>query len=408
MASQHKLCLFILCAMVSISCQAQNTAHTGTDYLSFAQGMIFVSATSSDPKLKVSAAQALASVDGNLGNFSLTPKPGAADTSIAFTYKLPAPTTFTSFRIPNVLETPSPSQTFVRQVKIFGSTQNADQGFELIASQVLSVHTQKNQFTDFDAISPRKVRWIKLELSGGLKIERDKTYFEFTEIIGHGQQETVPLSEAFTGKWKGRGVLLDLNQEGAVVSGCYDKTGDLSGTVSGNILKGIGIGRDDGVQSIFILSVDEQGGIDGVRSTNGAPFRRYVGDIAAPGLATACKQPAPTTLGCGSTVYGINFDYDSAVIRDSSSQVIEQLFKGLNQEDSLSIVIEGHTSSEGSNSYNQLLSERRAQALVDRLVSKGIEKKRISARGLGEVHPIADNRDEAGRAINRRVKVICN
>jgi outer membrane protein OmpA-like peptidoglycan-associated protein len=408
MTVAHKLYLLIICAVASFPSFAQNTRGTGLDYLSFAQGMIFVSASSSDPNLKISAAQALASVDGNYGSFSLTPQPVTAEASISFTYLLPALTTFTNFRVPNIFETPSPSQTFIQQVSIFGSSQSATDGFELIASVTLQAHTEKHQFTEFLANSIAKVRWIKLELSGGLKIERDKTYYQFTEIIGHGQQETVALSKTFTGKWKGRGVLLDLKQEGTVVTGCYDKRGDLSGTVSGNTLRAIGIGRDDGVQSIFVLSVDQQGGIDGVRSTNGAPFRRYVGGVAAPDLVTSCNQPAPTTLGCGSTVYGINFDYDSAVIRASSAQVIEQLFGGLTKEDSLSIIIEGHTSSEGSNVYNQQLSERRAQALVDRLVSKGIEKKRISAMGLGEAHSIADNRDEAGRAINRRVKVSCN
>ena len=56
-------------------------------------------------------------------------------------------------------------------------------------------------------------------MEGGINIQRDKTFFEFSEIIGHGTQEPVPLAQSFHGTWKGRGVLLELKQQGASVSG---------------------------------------------------------------------------------------------------------------------------------------------------------------------------------------------
>ena len=72
--------------------------------------------------------------------------------------------------------------------------------------------------------------------------------------------------------------------------------------------------------------------------------------------------------------------------------------------------IEGHTDSIGSDSYNQALSERRAQAVKAYLVSKGISATRLSTEGKGESEPIADNtkngRDNPeGRAMNRRAEL---
>ena len=87
--------------------------------------------------------------------------------------------------------------------------------------------------------------------------------------------------------------------------------------------------------------------------------------------------------------------------------MLATLFKGLSGDRSASIVIEGHTSSEGTNEYNQSLSERRAQAIVADLVKRGIDQKRLQAVGLGETRPIAPNTDESGRSLNRRVEVKC-
>ncbi|MEZ5458104.1 MAG: OmpA family protein [Steroidobacteraceae bacterium] len=146
--------------------------------------------------------------------------------------------------------------------------------------------------------------------------------------------------------------------------------------------------------------------LTGVRSTNGAPFRLYMGsrDARSVGICTAAAARLP---GCGDTLYGVQFDFDSAAIRPESGVTLDRLGRGLQSGAGTSITIVGHTSAEGSVEYNRELSQRRAAAVVDALVARGFTRERLDARGAGETQPIADNLSEAGRALNRRVEVRC-
>ena len=159
--------------------------------------------------------------------------------------------------------------------------------------------------------------------------------------------------------------------------------------------------------SLFILSVGDDGTLRGVRSTNKGPFGMYTGSTAPAGAAAKCGEIPPPAIGCGSIVHGITFGFDSADIRPESAPVLLQLYEGLRSDRSASIVIEGHTSSEGTDAYNQWLSQRRAQAVLADLVWRGPDPRRVSAAGLGESRPLASNNDENGRSLNRRVEVRC-
>jgi outer membrane protein OmpA-like peptidoglycan-associated protein len=86
---------------------------------------------------------------------------------------------------------------------------------------------------------------------------------------------------------------------------------------------------------------------------------------------------------------------------------LNDVANALIKEDPLSkIVVEGHTDSQGGASYNQDLSQRRAQAVRDYLVSRGIASDRITAQGFGPSRAIADNASPEGRANNRRVEIV--
>jgi outer membrane protein OmpA-like peptidoglycan-associated protein len=86
---------------------------------------------------------------------------------------------------------------------------------------------------------------------------------------------------------------------------------------------------------------------------------------------------------------------------------LNEVADALIKEDPLSkIVVEGHTDSQGGESYNQDLSQRRGQAVRDYLVSRGIASDRITAQGFGPSRSVADNKSPEGRANNRRVEIV--
>jgi OOP family OmpA-OmpF porin len=108
--------------------------------------------------------------------------------------------------------------------------------------------------------------------------------------------------------------------------------------------------------------------------------------------------------GCSFTLtLEVQFDNNSATLRPESLDYLDKVAARLSELTSITGVIEGHTDSNGSAEYNQDLSQRRAKTVVDYLVSKGVPASRLTAQGLGETQPIADNTTAEGRAQNRRV-----
>jgi OmpA-OmpF porin, OOP family len=106
-------------------------------------------------------------------------------------------------------------------------------------------------------------------------------------------------------------------------------------------------------------------------------------------------------------IYGIYFDFDKSDVKPESAPQIEQLAALLKQNPRLEVLIVGHTDGQGTFDYNLSLSQRRAQAVVDTLVSgHAIERKRLTPAGAGMVAPVATNRTEEGRAKNRRVEIV--
>ncbi|MDR2205228.1 MAG: OmpA family protein [Flavobacteriaceae bacterium] len=100
----------------------------------------------------------------------------------------------------------------------------------------------------------------------------------------------------------------------------------------------------------------------------------------------------------------VNFDTNSANLTNVAKTNLDKLLPVLTNNLDSKINIYGYTDDKGQDAYNKTLSEKRANAVKNYLVSKGIAKNRISAIGKGEVDPIADNATEDGRAENRRVE----
>ncbi len=105
-------------------------------------------------------------------------------------------------------------------------------------------------------------------------------------------------------------------------------------------------------------------------------------------------------------IYGIYFDTGSAVIKAESETAIAEMVKLLKTNPGLLAFVVGHTDNVGTLETNLKLSSDRADALVKALVGRGIEATRLKAAGVGPYCPIASNKDEQGRAQNRRVELV--
>lgn len=104
---------------------------------------------------------------------------------------------------------------------------------------------------------------------------------------------------------------------------------------------------------------------------------------------------------------GITFDIDKATIRPTSEVTLKEAGSVMQKFKSVKVRIEGHTDSTGSDAYNQGLSERRANAVKDYLVTNfSIDTGRIDTVGFGEAKPVADNKTREGRAQNRRIQFV--
>ena len=100
------------------------------------------------------------------------------------------------------------------------------------------------------------------------------------------------------------------------------------------------------------------------------------------------------------------FRSDEAILLPGAESKLDQVVEALSSSSDRNVVVEGYTDSQGSDSHNLDLSQRRADAVRNYLVHKGYPAGRVSAKGIGEERPIADNATSEGRANNRRVEIV--
>ena len=101
----------------------------------------------------------------------------------------------------------------------------------------------------------------------------------------------------------------------------------------------------------------------------------------------------------------ITFGVAQDTLRSEMANTLNSVALVLKKFDKTAVTVEGHTDSDGSNSYNQNLSERRALTVANYLASQGVNGQRLIPRGYGETQPIASNGSSAGKAQNRRVEI---
>jgi outer membrane protein OmpA-like peptidoglycan-associated protein len=103
----------------------------------------------------------------------------------------------------------------------------------------------------------------------------------------------------------------------------------------------------------------------------------------------------------------VNFAHDSAEILDDSKALLSEI-AGIMKENMAirRVEVQGHTDNTGSGRYNLMLSQQRAEAVVEGLIRLGVDAARMTARGYGAERPLAPNVSDANRAKNRRVQIV--
>jgi outer membrane protein OmpA-like peptidoglycan-associated protein len=117
-------------------------------------------------------------------------------------------------------------------------------------------------------------------------------------------------------------------------------------------------------------------------------------------------KATPTVRGMVVTVGDVLFDTGQANLKSGAGRKIDQLAQFLEEHPDRRVQIDGFTDSVGTDSYNEELSQRRADAVRSALISQGVDASRIGTEGYGKSYPVANNNDASGRQLNRRVEVV--
>lgn len=176
--------------------------------------------------------------------------------------------------------------------------------------------------------------------------------------------------------------------------------GGAIGAGAGGILGGIIGSKSDNTATGAIIGA-------AVGGTAGALIGKYM-DKQAEELRRDLDGAKVERIGEGIKITfdsGILFGFDSSELTSASKVNISELAKTLKKYEDTEILIEGHTDSQGTEEYNQELSERRTASVSSQLKNLEVSGSRISEVGYGEMQPVADNSTKEGRSQNRRVEV---
>jgi len=202
-----------------------------------------------------------------------------------------------------------------------------------------------------------------------------------------------------------------------VVSGCttFDPyTGEEKTT---NTAKGAGIGAGAALVVSYLANKDKDAGERNRRLLRDAGIGAIAGggvgyymDTQEAKLRKQLRASGVSVQRDGDNINlimpgNITFPSDGRNLKPEFYSVLDSVALVLEEFDKTIIAVAGYTDSVGSESYNQLLSEGRAQSVANYLMGKKIVAARFETVGFGEKNPIADNSTEAGRAMNRRVEL---
>jgi outer membrane protein OmpA-like peptidoglycan-associated protein len=117
-------------------------------------------------------------------------------------------------------------------------------------------------------------------------------------------------------------------------------------------------------------------------------------------------KATPTPRGMVVTVGDVLFDTGRSELKPGAGRKMDELAQFLIEHPDRRVQIDGFTDSVGTDSYNEELSQRRADAVRNALLARGVDPSRVSTEGYGKAYPVASNSDSGGRQLNRRVEVV--
>lgn len=128
----------------------------------------------------------------------------------------------------------------------------------------------------------------------------------------------------------------------------------------------------------------------------------------APAPMPVAAEPAPLPKEETIVIRNVHFEFDKATLTAADRAQLDTVATRLKTEATTArLSVSGHTDSVGRDAYNQRLSEQRAKAVTDYLVSSGVPRASVvSVKGMGEAQPVADNSTADGRAMNRRTEIL--
>jgi len=291
------------------------------------------------------------------------------------------------------------------------SDEGAKQGFVEIARVTLADREDNQRFP---VTADKSGKWLRLTV---LNNHGDSQYTELMEFRAFGRQLTNTAIADVSGTYATNFNDFHLKQEGTSVTGCYEwDQGVLNGGIEGRIMKFTWIETGQKGPAVMVFTSDGQKfyGLWWYEGYEDAPGDIWDGEKIAEEVGGCAhwgggvqETMTDELLEYGRVrLYGINFDYDSAVIRAESKPTLDKIVAMLQSEVEMQLIIEGHTDSDGSTQHNEVLSQERADSVKSYLVSAGIDAARLFTEGHGESKPVAPNTTETGKAQNRRVELV--
>jgi len=145
-------------------------------------------------------------------------------------------------------------------------------------------------------------------------------------------------------------------------------------------------------------------GVDGFNTAGVKGINRFIKDVR---IAEGAVKLYDKLMQDGKIIAnGIRFDVNKATLKPESMGIINEIAELMKENLDIKFSVEGHTDSDGTDASNQILSERRAEAVVAKLTTIGISAERFLSKGWGESKPFGTNDTAEGKAANRRVEFI--